>query len=65
MVHAVLDEWYRTERELCEFLAPTCPSAYDALAPTGGRRRGAAPVDAFTRLLARHVAAPATPSTGC
>jgi AcrR family transcriptional regulator len=69
MVHAVLDQWYRTERELlAEFLASYVsgapPSDLDALARATGaadQAGEAPPVDAFTRLLARHVAAPATP----
>jgi AcrR family transcriptional regulator len=68
MVHAVLAEWYRTERELLnEFLAsyasgPT-PSSMAGLtdaAETAAGRGAAPPVDAFTRLLARHLSTPAT-----
>ena len=52
MAHAVLSEWYRTERAvLTEYL-----SAYMVEGGEG------TPQDAFTMLLARHVAAPATPS---
>ena len=69
MVHAVLAEWYYTERELLnEFLASyasgPAPTSLDGLSDAAGTAadHGAAPpVDAFTRLLARHVAAPATP----
>src|SRR5262245_7083862 len=52
MAHAVLSEWYRTERAvLTEYL-----SAYMVEGGEG------TPQDAFSMLLARHVAAPATPS---
>jgi AcrR family transcriptional regulator len=67
MVHAVLDEWYRTERELLdELLAAYVPGPppgdLDGLARASGAAEQAGdapPVDAFTRLMARHVAAPA------
>ena len=50
MAHAVLDEWYRTDREtLNEYLAAHVDSE---------DRRGAMRTDPFTLLLARHVAAP-------
>lgn len=53
MAHAVLDEWYRTERAvLNEYLAAHMIGEDGA--PDG--------VDAFTLLLARHVAAPSAPS---
>jgi len=53
MAHAVLDEWYRTDREtLNEYLAAHVESE---------DRRGAMRTDPFTLLLARHVAAPASP----
>ncbi len=69
MVHAVLGEWYRTEAELLnEFLAAYVPGVAPgnmeglAQATDEAERLGAAaPLDAFTRLLAGHVAAPATP----
>ena len=69
MVHAVLDEWYRTERDLlAEFLAAYVPGSppgdIDGLVRATGaavRSGDAPPVDAFTRLMARHVAAPPTP----
>ena len=57
MAHAVLDEWYRTEREvLNEYLAAHMAGEAGEL--------GALPnhSDAFTLLLARHVAAPSSPS---
>jgi AcrR family transcriptional regulator len=59
MVHAVLAEWYRNERELLnEFLAGDAGGSQ----PSGTTGQEAAPpVDAFTRLLARHIATPATP----
>ena len=53
MAHAVLNEWYRTERAvLNEYLAAHMLGEEGA--PDG--------VDAFTLLLARHVAAPSAPS---
>jgi AcrR family transcriptional regulator len=57
MAHAVLAEWYRTEREvLNEYLAA------HMLGEGGDAQDPASRVDAFTLLLARHVAAPASPS---
>ena len=69
VVHAVLDEWYRTERDLlAEFLAAYVPGSppgdIDGLVRATGAAEQAGdapPVDAFTRLMARHVAAPPAP----
>lgn len=55
MAHAVLDQWYRSERAaLDDFLRDSGPRTTD---PTGSAP-GSSP-DALTRLLAGHVAAPA------
>jgi AcrR family transcriptional regulator len=57
MAHAVLDEWYRTEREvLNEYLAA------HMMGEGGEARDPSSRVEAFTLLLARHVAAPSSPS---
>jgi AcrR family transcriptional regulator len=55
MAHAVLDQWYRSERAaLDDFLRDPGPEGPD----TAGSIPGASP-DALTQLLAGHVAAPA------
>lgn len=61
MAHAVLDEWYRTERAtLDEYLAAHTPGDLADLAERIDRVDGPT-ADAFTRLMAHHVAAPPAP----
>ena len=61
MVHAVLDEWYRTEQAvLDEYLAASCPGDLADLADLADRIDGPT-TDALTHLMAHHVAAPPAP----
>jgi len=56
MAHAVLDEWYRSERvAMVEYLDPSMADAGAGAAP--GTQP---PADAFSQVLARHLAAPAS-----
>jgi len=58
MAHAVLDEWYRTERAvLDEYLAASIPGDLADLAD----RIDGPTADALTHLMAHHVAAPPAP----